>query len=105
MWHTVLELMLLSIQMLSIQLSSTAAFNFVDCGILWNAALNTEYSLTYAALNTAFRCISSKMSFRTLESVIQKSNVKLLVGFGPYMHTYMGLFGRLHVCNWAGMAA
>ena len=50
MWHTVLELMLLSIQLLSIQLSSTAAFNFVDCGILWNAALNTEYSVVLLSI-------------------------------------------------------
>ena len=42
-----------------------------------------------AAFNTAFRCISSKMSFRSLESVIQKPHVKLLVGFGPHMHTLL----------------
>ena len=45
-----LELMLLSIQLLSVQLSSTAAFNFVACGILWNAALNTEYSVVLLSI-------------------------------------------------------
>ena len=52
-----------------------------------------------AALNTAFRCIPSKMSFRSLESVIQKSHVKLSVGLG---HTWASLGasgGSSEVCQ------
>ena len=29
---------------------NTAALNFVDCGILWNAALNTEYSVVLLSI-------------------------------------------------------
>ncbi len=45
MWHTVLELMLLTMQLHSTQMSNTAAFDIVDCGTLRKAALNTEYSV------------------------------------------------------------
>ena len=29
---------------------NTAALNFVDCGILWNAALHTEYSVVLLSI-------------------------------------------------------
>ena len=35
------------------------------------------------------------MSFRSLESVIQKSHVKLLVGLGPYIHAFIHTWASL----------
>ena len=74
MWHTVLELMLLSIQLLSTQLSSTAAFSFVDCGILWNAALNTalccsQYSVSLHFIQAVIQIIGDCNSKTTCEVV------------------------------------
>ena len=90
-----LELMLLSIQLLSVQLSSMySCFQF--CGLWHFVECCSQYTIQRcAALNTAFRCISSKMSFRSLESVIQKSHVKLSVGLGPYIHAFIHTWASL----------
>ena len=87
--------MLLSIQLLSVQLSSMySCFQF--CGLWHFVECCSQYTIQRCApLNTAFRCISSKMSFRSLESVIQKSHVKLSVGLGPYTRAFIHTWASL----------
>ena len=95
MWHTVLELMLLTIQLHSTQMSNTAAFEF--CGLWHLVECCSQYRIQRcAAFNTAFRCIYSKMSFKSFESGIMKNRAQLLARL-PYIHTWAFLGTSMYV--------
>ena len=75
MWHTVLELMFRSVQLHSTQLSLTATFQ--SCGLWHLMECCSQYIIQRCAANdTAFRSISSKMSFKSFESGMGKKRVR-----------------------------
>ena len=111
MWHTVLELMFRSVQLHSTQLSLTATFQ--SCGLWHLVECCSQYKIQRcAAFDTAFRCISSKMSFKSFESGIKKKmRAQVLAMMGPYSHTWAFLGTSKYVTvnewlhDWAGVVA